>query len=106
MAYIEAHLSTTVTESDAFPGSRVITYQGSAQSSAAAVQVVYDAITTGDFSVTLQAGFRRSDDAISFAVVATVTQTDVNNAITLTISPGLEYKFVHGSGVDIIAMIG
>ena len=106
MAFIEAHLTTTVTESDAFPGSRVITYQGSTQTSAAAVQVVYDAITTGDFSVTLQAGFRRSDEAISFATVATVTQTDVNNPITLTMSPGLEYKFVHGSGVAVIAMIG
>ena len=108
MPLIEAHLENAGAESEIFRGAQVLTYQGGAMTSAAAIQVVYDSsITTGDFSITLEAGFRRLPiNRINFGTVATIDQTDVNNPITLTIAPGLEYKFVRGSGVAVIAMIG
>ena len=79
-------------------------------STAIGLQVIYaPGTTTGNFTVVFEAGFdRNGSGAITYGTVATITQAEVNNPVTLTIVRNMVYRFRQTSTgtVDIIAMAG
>lgn len=109
MATIEASLDAQNEVSDHVLGSRLLGgYSGSTLSGAIALQVIYaPGTTTGDFTVVFEAGFHRSAGT-TFDTVATITQAEVNDPITLTIAPSLTYRYRYTSTgtVPVIAMAG
>ena len=109
MATIEASLDAQNEVSDHILGSTLLGgYQGTAQSSAVGLQVIYGAgVTTGDFTVEFQGGFHRSSGT-TFGTVATITQAEVNEPITLTVVPGMTYRFRYTSTgtIAVVAMAG
>ena len=104
---LRADLSTTTTTSGTIDGYELLGGAGSSNlSSAASYQVKYGSgVTTGNFSVTLEAGFN-DGSTVTYGTVATITQTDVNKPVTLPIGPSLTYRFVHGSGVAVRVLLG
>lgn len=62
----------------------------------AAAQVVRTA-GTGNYSVTLQRGIRRANNAISWNTDKTFTQADTSDVQEINLVPGCEYRFNCGT---------
>ena len=109
MATIEAALAAENQVSDVVDGTALVGgYQGSVMSTAIGLQVIYaPGTTTGNFTVAFEAGFHR-DAGTTFDTVAEITQAEVNDPITLTIAPGMRYRYRYTSTgtTPVIAMAG
>ena len=109
---IEASLTTTATTSKEIRGADIVGEWGHAiknptqMTAAGCIQVVRTA-NTGNYEVRLEGGIRRDDGttATKWGTVATVTQAENDNLITLTIAPGAVYRFRHVSGVAVTALL-
>lgn len=97
---IIAALDATDTTSEVQSGLEVIGQSG--EQMIAAAQVVYRGVTTGNFSVVLEAQAAGSGQ---WGEVATIDQDSVNLPIVLTVARNLAYRFRHASGVNVTAYL-
>lgn len=107
MPSIENTLDAADEVSDSLSGAELMGgWQGSTLTGAVGLQVIR-ASGTGDFEVRFEAGIHRASGT-TFDTVATITQAEVNDPITLTIAPGMRYRFrvesiASGSSVVVLA---
>lgn len=102
---IAATLTTSATTSDSVRGIDVCR-AGGLMGAAVSYQVKYGpGVTTGNFSVNLEAG-KSDGGTVTYGTVATVDQTNVNKPAVITVGPDLHYRFVHSSGVDTRVLFG